>query len=462
MFRLFVFPIADSFALVAFVALALRGVAAGQAGPRRCERAAADRAEPAAQGRDRTHHFGHAPPDAEYTEIEKGEGHAGCADRSISRSLTVPDALAQQDRWDALRGALDGRGAPALRDLSRDFEVGATPSTNRSVRSRSPAEDRLARKARRQPAAMAQQVADVQRLEAGKRLLGMILLSDSAPAGPGTAADLPPSSPSPNGNTGRSAFHRRLWPIARARRSPGHGRQGDLGRLGRVREKRLSVTGQVSGIDGYVNRDIPVRLLFEDALGKMEVVDQQTVRATADGRLIPVHFTYDPPLPGEFELTLEAVPQPGELVTTNNRIQHVRQRAQGRLAGVGYRRRSVGRGRSFSAMPWPLHRHQRRYVAPHRSASARTQARRLGRTLQPGKYEVVILHDVDATACTRRLKALSRRGRQGTGLIMLGGRRSFGAGGYSALADVLPVLMDRLDRRRLDGRREPISIGRAR
>ena len=81
----------------------------------------------------------------------------------------------------------------------------------------------------------------------------------------------------------------------------------------------LTITGQVR-VDGYVNVEIPVRVLFETAPGKMEVVAQQTICATADGQLLPVKLSYIPQFPGEHKLTLEAVPQPGELVTTNNQL----------------------------------------------------------------------------------------------------------------------------------------------
>ena len=84
-------------------------------------------------------------------------------------------------------------------------------------------------------------------------------------------------------------------------------------------KNELTISGQVR-VDGYVNVNIPVRLLFETAPGKMEIVAQQTIRATADGQILPVSFSYIPQTPGERRLTVEAAEQPGELVTTNNRM----------------------------------------------------------------------------------------------------------------------------------------------
>ena len=52
----------------------------------------------------------------------------------------------------------------------------------------------------------------------------------------------------------------------------------------------------------------------------MEVVAQKKVTATADGQLLPIELSYIPQTQGECKLTLEAVAQPGELVTTNNQL----------------------------------------------------------------------------------------------------------------------------------------------
>jgi hypothetical protein len=74
--------------------------------------------------------------------------------------------------------------------------------------------------------------------------------------------------------------------------------------------------------------------------------------------------------------------------------------------------------------------------------------------LKPGKYEVYILGDVDSTAfLASELPQLAETVNRGAGLIMLGGRQSFGAGGYydTALANVLPVVTDRLERQLIEG-----------
>ena len=64
--------------------------------------------------------------------------------------------------------------------------------------------------------------------------------------------------------------------------------------------------------------------------GTIEVWRKE-ITATADGQVLPVDFTYTPDTPGEFKVTLEAVPQPGELVTTNNQLSSFVQVLKGGL-----------------------------------------------------------------------------------------------------------------------------------
>ena len=68
---------------------------------------------------------------------------------------------------------------------------------------------------------------------------------------------------------------------------------------------------------------------------------------------------------------------------------------------------------------------------------------------EPGRYDVYILGDLDSSAFKdQELRALAAAVERGAGLIMVGGFHSFGPGGYAstALANVLPVDMDRLER----------------
>ena len=73
--------------------------------------------------------------------------------------------------------------------------------------------------------------------------------------------------------------------------------------------------------------------------------------------------------------------------------------------------------------------------------------------LDARSYDVLILSDIDSAAIGRdNCSLIADLIADGKGLMMLGGRQSFGAGGYqqTALAEVLPVQMGRLQRQRPD------------
>ena len=122
------------------------------------------------------------------------------------------------------------------------------------------------------------------------------------------------------------------------------------------------------------------------------------VRATADGQLLPVKFTYIPQVPGEYKLTLEAVPQPGELVTTNNRLEHVRERAQGRAERALPGRRRCGSRKSSSAAPWTPRPTSKSTTCGSIRGTRKRRPADFADRFKPGKYDVYILGDLDSTA----------------------------------------------------------------
>jgi len=195
-------------------------------------------------------------------------------------------------------------------------------------------------------------------------------------------------------------------------------------------KNELTVGGEIR-IDGYANREIPVRLLFETAPGKMEVVGQQSVKAVSDGQVIPVKFKFAPQTPGEFKLTLEALPQFGELVTTNNELSTFVRVLKGGLNVLyieGTYRVEQKFIRQALDASHDIHVDYLRLDARH----PETRPGDLAESFRPGKYEVYILGDVDSTAFHEsELHDLAEAVNRGAGLIMLGGFHSFGPGRYS-------------------------------
>ena len=208
-------------------------------------------------------------------------------------------------------------------------------------------------------------------------------------------------------------------------------------------KNELPIGGEIR-VDGFVNREIPVRLLFETTPGKPEVVAQENLKIAADGQLAPIQFSYTPQVPGEYKLILEAVVQPGELVTTNNRLSTFVNVLKGGLSVLylegALRPETTFLKRALSASPDVNVRYNRiDAVRPE------TRPGDLAECLRPGKYDVYILGDLDSTAFEAgELESLAKAVYRGAGLIMLGGVYSFGPGGYAntPLANVLPVTME--------------------
>ena len=140
-----------------------------------------------------------------------------------SRSMSVPDAVGQKTRWEALRGAL-ADAAPALKKLAREFELKAyTFDAELHEVGAEGGKIELPDKPTGQQTAIGAALKDALDREAGKRLLGVLLLSDGR-SGPMPRATCPRRPPPPGSNTSaircspspsasRAAWARpRTWP----------------------------------------------------------------------------------------------------------------------------------------------------------------------------------------------------------------------------------------------------------
>jgi len=390
-------------------------------------------------------------PTLVYTKTEKQAATLILlADRS--RSMSVPDEGGGKTRWEALRRTL-ADAKRALSKLAEDFEVRAyTFDSEAHPADVVKGEIQLGDGPDGAQTAIGSVLEDVFRQEAGKRLLGIVLLSDGAQRAHAPRDVLPQTAASRLKPLGYPLFTVRLG------KSRGLGQAQDVAVKDLVANERvfvkneLSVTGQFR-VDGYVNREIPVQLLVEASSGRMEPVAQETLKPTADGELIPVKFTYVPQLPGEYKITLEVVGQPGELVGTNNRLSTFVNVLKGGL-NVLYLESFPPRAEQ-KYLRWALDASpdidvDTVHVNPRRPE---TRPSDLADRFKPGKYEVYILGDLDASVFQAgELKDLAESVSKGAGLIMLGGFHSFGPGGYAEtpLAGVLPVTMNRLERQGLD------------
>jgi hypothetical protein len=450
MFRLSFYPIADSYLLVTVLAVALLALLAFGPGKERLSRGRRLALAALRLGVIILAILAMLRPTLIYTEVKKQSATlVVLADQS--RSMSVPDALAGKTRWDVLTKAVADAKAP-LAALARDFEVKAYAFDAEAhqltvEKGKIPLPD----KPDGQQTAIGSVLDDVLRQEAGKRLLGVILLSDGAQRA-FAPRDLPPQTAAARlKHLGYPLF---TIPIGQSR---GLGQAQDVAVKDLIVnpsvfvKNELAISGQIR-VDGLVNRDLPVRVLFETSPGKMEVVAEETVKADTDGQLLPVQLTYVPDTPGEFKLTLEVPDQSGELVTTNNQLSTFVNVLKGGLNVLyiegGFRVEQKFIRRALDASPDINVDYIR--IDPRDPAYRPVD---LTERLKPGKYEVYILGDVDSSVFKGdELKMLAHAVDRGAGLIMLGGFHTFGAGGYfnTPLSKVMPIVMDRLDRQNPD------------
>jgi len=371
-----------------------------------------------------------------------------------SRSMSVPDGLRGRSRWEEMRGTLDEAREPLAR-VDDEFEVKAY-TFDAELHPAELADGRLTleKEPTGEQTALGAALEDVLREEAGKRLLGVVLLSDGAQRAYAPRDVAPQMAAARMKSLGFSLYS---VPFGKAQ---GLGQAKDLAVTQLLAgpnvfvKNELPISGRIR-VDGYANREIPIRLLFETEPGNMEVVAEKTVTPTAEGELIPIEFTYVPEAPGEFKISLDVPELPGELVTTNNRLSTFINVLKGGLNVLyvegALRVEQKFIRRALDASPDINMDYLR--LDPRRPESRPGD---LSERFQPGQYRVYLLGDVPASVFTsKELEDLTKSVYRGAGLMMLGGFQSFGPGGYGTtpLGEVLPIRMGRLERQGLD---EPI------
>ena len=208
-------------------------------------------------------------------------------------------------------------------------------------------------------------------------------------------------------------------------------------------KNRPEIRGTISA-RGFGGQSIEVELLVDDL-----VVDTRSIKVPEGVELIPVNgFKYLPETPGEKRVTLRVKPQPRELVTTNNEISTYLDVLKGGL-NVLY-----VQGSDFSWDPRYLVRALDPAREIHTDLKYVREPARGGKgglddaDFAPGQYDVYIIGGLPADYMTReQINALVKCVEKGAGLIMLGGRSSFGPGGWASteLARILPVAISASD-----------------
>ncbi len=201
-------------------------------------------------------------------------------------------------------------------------------------------------------------------------------------------------------------------------------------------KNRLVVTGELES-RGFRGSSVQVKLLFDGMNA-----DQRIVEVPADDARIKVELGHVPTIPGEHKVTLEvAEPDPpkGELVQSNNTISTFVTVLKGGLRVLII----DGGAESFESryIRWSLDKSpdvQADFVWPRDDQALRDAAT----LFDPARYDVFLIRDVPrAWIADAALERLRQAVESGAGFVMIGGRRSFGPGGYAntPIAALLPV-----------------------
>ena len=378
-----------------------------------------------------------------------------------SRSLLVPDAGDGKTRWALLKQRLD-EAAADFAELDEELEI-KFYEFDSTVRPLEADQGKLSLPdlPTGDETAIGAALDDVLRLESRNRLVGIILISDGAQQSL-RRTRLPLEPVLRMGST----------PLYTVRLAVDAGQRKDVSVRDLIAgptvyiKNRLAVFANVR-IDGYT-KELNVELLIEQD-GEMKVVAQQIVQADRAEARIPVTFQYTPQTSGEFRLSVRVAEQSDELITTNNEQSTYITVLEGGLR-VLYVEGSQGGQRieqrflrnSLAASP-DLAIDYLRIDSRHRDTWPRRVENQVGERFDSGKYDVYLFGDVDSDAFKHNdgntpetayplLEKLRESIENGAGFIMLGGRHSFGPGGYfrTPLSGVLPVVMERTERQLFD------------
>lgn len=379
-----------------------------------------------------------------------------------SESMTVADAAGGRTRWQSLVESLEAARPAAAELVTRgDFEIMAW-TFDREVHPLPARGDDPFPLAEWTDAATAEETAigsavdEALRATSGRRLAGMIVLSDGAQHAY-APRDLPPQSAARSVADAGAP----LWSVTFGQqRGSGQGRDAAVVNLSVGEtvylENMLEVAGRVR-LEGLAGRPAAVVLEVEDDAGAMEEVARTTVQTSAETGEEAVRLAWTPKRLGERKLTLRVEPQEGEVVVTNNQLSSFVNVVDGGLKVLylegALRVEQRFLRRILAASPdmqvdfrWIDSNHRDRWpVDLTRDLSAR--------------HDVYLIGDLDSAAIRAEdLRTILRRVEEGAGIGLLGGFHAFEAGGWagSPLGPLVPFEPDRLARQPFD---EPIREG---
>ena len=204
-------------------------------------------------------------------------------------------------------------------------------------------------------------------------------------------------------------------------------------------KNNLQVRGNIVA-KGFSGQTLMVELLVE---GQATPIAKTPVKVPDGTDVIPITgLTYTPQTPGEKLVTLKVAKQDGELVDTNNEISTFVTVLSGGLNvfflqgsnftwDYRFLMRAIERSPDIQVEGWVIRR------PPVGETSEIDDAR-----FAPGRYNVYVLSDLRADYLpANQQKLLADAVKAGAGFMMLGGRSSFGEGGWAGtpIEEILPT-----------------------
>ncbi len=368
-----------------------------------------------------------------------------------SRSMTVRDGLNGTSRWETATSQVEGAES-AMADIQKknDLRIYQFDSSLKSV-AISEGQVSLPQVPGGDESAIGASLVELMERESRSELMGVILLSD------GAQRALPPADVSPLMAVRRLAGEQvPLYTFAigdRASRNRADLMVEDLTASDRAYVGAPLKIRTLLRSTGFANRTAKVRLLWETPEGEMAVTDAKPITLQPGIDAYPIELIHTPETAGEWKVTVEAVPMEGETLTDNNRISTFVKVREG-----GIRVLYLAAASRVGGAPSIEQRFVRASLAtspdivvtrPEQPIDYLRPRRDLRKEITEPEYDAIVLDDVDADAFNLQTwNKLAEMVEQGTGLVMVGGRHSFGPGGHRStrMAEILPIQMGRAER----------------
>ena len=392
-------------------------------------------------------------PALEFSEIdERGAQLVFLTDQS--RSMNTPDGPAGATRRQQLLKTLE-EIAPSLKALGEKVDIRFIEfaETSKAVEKLDPAsEGRFT--------AIGLALDELRKEDQAKRLAAVFLLSDGAQRASGEA-NIDPRAAARRFATQKSVpINTTLFGTSEITTAGMDLGVEDLLVNSSTFERKIEVVKAKVRMVGAAGRKVRVRLLIEDRSGKTlgqpgewqalpfsaQTKTSLFLETNENATVLPVTLSFMALLPGEYKLALEVEPQPGEVKTTNNRLETLITVTKGGMK-VAYFDVLRSEQRYIRNLNKTARIQMDMYFVPSQASGRPPEID--PKLFEPGRYDVYILGDVPVSAFRRNginlLDDLADRVSQdGAGLCLLGGEHNYSTGGYGGtrIGELFPVKLD--------------------